>query len=403
MSLLRIYGSHAPGRCSWALIDDNHTPVVRDEGRLTDVPRHADLVQLVLPADQILLVRARLPAGARRLAGSALAYAIEDQITGEPEASHVIWLGMAGEEDVLAAVDRQSIKSWRDALDSVGIRHYEIHCETLMLPRRNNEWSLAWDGREGYVRTGEFEGGATDSGDHRRPPLSLLLMLDEARKTGSLPAAIALHATAPDGTPDIEAWQKTLGVNIRSAGQWNWWAALPDAGVSLVREHRHWLAWAGTLQRLRPAAWILGAALVIHAAALVIDWASLAREQRNLRQGMEARFRATFPDTVAVVDPALQMRRKLAEARHAAGQTNSSDFLPMIDKAGSALKDLPAGSVRVLSYESGRMTIEILSADEATTRRIVARLQQSGLRVDAPAAAPARSGSGTVVITARSS
>jgi len=56
-----------------------------------------------------------------------------------------------------------------------------------------------------------------------------------------------------------------------------------------------------------------------------------------------------------------------------------------------------------VAYESGRMTIEIAITDEAATRRIVARLQQSGLRVDKPVAAPSRSGSKTVVITARSS
>ncbi len=152
-------------------------------------------------------------------------------------------------------------------------------------------------------------------------------------------------------------------------------------------------------RRLRPAAWIFGAALLVHAAALVMDWISLANEQRNLRQNMEARFRATLPDTVAVVDPVLQMRRKLAEARHAAGQPDGSDFLPMIDKAGTALKDLPAGSVRILSYENGRLTIELAATDEAAARRIVARLLQSGLSVDP---ASPRSG-GTVVITARSS
>jgi general secretion pathway protein L len=117
---------------------------------------------------------------------------------------------------------------------------------------------------------------------------------------------------------------------------------------------------------------------------------------------MESRFRTAFPDAVAVADPALQMRRKLTDARHAAGQPDSADFLPMIEKIGTALKEVPAGSVRIASYESGRMTLELAAVEEAGVRRIVARLLQSGMRVDTSAAGT-RAGSATTVLTVRSS
>lgn len=126
---------------------------------------------------------------------------------------------------------------------------------------------------------------------------------------------------------------------------------------------------------------MLGAALTLHAVALIIGWTLLAGEQRTLRQKMEMRFRATFPDAVAVVDPMLQMRRKLAEARHAAGLPDSGDFLPMIELVAAATKGLPAGAMRAVSYESGRMTLELATNEEAT-HHIVARLIESGLNVD---------------------
>ena len=117
---------------------------------------------------------------------------------------------------------------------------------------------------------------------------------------------------------------------------------------------------------------------------------------------MEARFRATFPDAVAVVDPALQMRRKIIEARHGAGQSDSGDFLPMIEKVTVGLKDLPGGGLRILSYESGRMTLELAATDEAAVNRIVTRLTHSGLSVERSAAVKRPAGA-TVVITVRSS
>jgi general secretion pathway protein L len=403
MSLLRIYASllDAPQRCQWALVNNGREPVA-GEGRLAELPRRAERIQLVVPAAQVLITRARVPQEARRHAGSALAFAVEEQTAGEPDANQVSWLGTVGDNDVLAVVDKAGLMRWRVALDAAGVRGYEVHCETLLLPWVTGEWSLAWNGREGFVRTGEFEGAATDCGDREAPPLSLRLMLEEAEAHSAGPSSIAIYPTAPEAAPDIAAWQSELGIAVRLAGTWDWRTVPPGAGVSLAQERQRWRAFTGAAARLRPAAWILGAALVIQAAALGIDWTSLANEQRTLRQQMESRFRAAFPDAVAVVDPALQMRRKLVEAHHTAGQSDSGDFLPMIEKVMAAMKDLPAGGLRIVSYDSGRMTLEFAANEEAAVHRIVTRLVQSGLSVE-PSAALKRPGGATVVITVRAS
>jgi general secretion pathway protein L len=163
-----------------------------------------------------------------------------------------------------------------------------------------------------------------------------------------------------------------------------------------VRERQSWRALAGGAARLKPAAWIAAGALALHAAALVADWTLLAGEQRALRRQMEARFRAAVPDAVAVADPALQMRRKLAEARHAAGVADGGDFLPLIERVAAGMNGLPAGSVRVASYESGRITLELSVADEALLNRVVARLRDAGLGVDTAVTA-ARPGASAVL------
>jgi general secretion pathway protein L len=147
-----------------------------------------------------------------------------------------------------------------------------------------------------------------------------------------------------------------------------------------------------TLASLRPAAWFAGAALAIHAMALVADWTALSAEQRRLRAGMEARFRSAFPDAVAVTNPALQMRRQLAVARPGAGVPDGGDFAPMIGKAAAALKELPPGALRSISYEAGRISLELGAVEQAAMRRIAARLGHDGLIVDV---------AGTKLITVR--
>jgi general secretion pathway protein L len=403
VSLLRIRGplDEAPSRCQWALIAAGCEPVA-GEGPLSQLPRRAERVQLLIPAAQVLITRVSLPHAAKRHAGSVLAYAIEDEIVGEPDAGQASWLGSAGDEDVVAVMDKKGLKRWLDALAATGIRAPEVHCEALLLPWVAGQWSVAWDGREGIVRNGKLEGAATDCGDRESPPLSLRLLLEEAQSRGERPASIALYVAAPSAAPDIEAWQRELGVALHLAGPWEWRAAAPQAGVSLARPRQRWRMAPGVLARLRPAAWIAGGALAMMAVGLVADWMVLAGDQKTLRQGMAARFRSVFPDAVAVADPALQMRRKVADARHAAGRPDGGDFLPMIEQVAAAAEGLPAGAVRALSYEGGRITLELSAVDDAGVRRVVARLLQAGLGVDAVGAlssTPARATSTTVVLT----
>lgn len=405
MSLLRIRISltDTPERCQWTLVSDGQEPV-SGEGLITELPRRVDHVQLVIPAPQVLITRLRLPEAARRQRGAVLAYAVEDRIAGEPDANQVSWIAAVDEDDVVAVIDRQSLKVWCDALEAAGIHDFEVQSETLLLPLPSGEWSIAWNGREGFIRCGVYEGSTTDCGDHETPPLALHMMLEAAQTQSLAPTSIGVYAVTPDAMPDLEVWSRKLGVSVRFAGTWGWRTVLPGAGVSLVRARQSWRGFSGIVARLRPAGWILGAALAIHAIALLIDWSFLANERRVLRQQMETRFREIFPDAVAVVDPSLQMRRKLAEARHALGQADEGDFLPMIETVASTTKSLPPGAVRTLSYESGRMTIELTAVDQASVQRIVLVLRQSGLVVDTSPGQGNSSAKGTamkVILTVR--
>jgi hypothetical protein len=87
------------------------------------------------------------------------------------------------------------------------------------------------------------------------------------------------------------------------------------------------------------------------------------------------------------------MRRQLAAAHHRAGMPDGGDFAPMIEKVAIGLKELPAGGLRTVSYEGGRMTLELAPLEAAALSRTVARLVQTGLIVDV---------AGTKLITVRS-
>lgn len=402
MSLLRIFCSLTPipAQCQWVLFDD-HAGAHPGDGALADLPKGSAQVELVLAASQVLITRARLPATSRRQSAALLAYAAEERLASDPDANQVSRLGQVDGDDVLAVVNRQRLQTWQDALSAVGIHADAIYCETLMLPVQHGQWSLAWNGQEGFVRTGEFEGGATDCGDAHTPPLALHLLLEDARTREAVPTSITLHVATLAAEPDLEAWQHSLGVDIQLASRQNWRTALTTAPIRIIQDRRHWRPTAAALTRWRPVAWILLAALAVHSAALLTDRVRLASQQHQLRQQMETRFRALFPGAVAVADPVLQTRRQLAQARHAANQPDDGDFPVMLGKVVTALNSVPTAQLHALSYEDGRMTLEFTTPGDALARQIQARLTRAGFDVAVPPSTP-RAVAGALTLTLRS-
>ena len=379
-------------RCQWSLLIPGHTPEF-GEGLLSKLPKISGAVQMILPAADVLILRAQLPPAARRRAGSLLAYAVEDDTASEPDSNEVSWLGAVNAEagmaqsgaDVLAVIDKSGLTAWRSALLDAGIRDYQIHCETLLLPWQRGQWTMVWNGSEGIVRTGQFEGSVTDRGNAETPPLSLRMLVQEAESRGQRPAAIAMYSSTGDGLDpasvpvDLAAWSRELGVNVQFEGLWDWRTAPSNGDSCLVRTGRRWIDIHGMAGRLKLAAGLLVAAFLIHGVALILDWSLLAREQQALRSQMETDFRKAFPEAVAIIDPALQMRRNLVSERQTAGLSDSSDFLPMLEQLAVAIRGLPAPAIKTISYTGGRLIVEFTNVSEAGIAEVRGNLLKAGV------------------------
>ena len=107
--------------------------------------------------------------------------------------------------------------------------------------------------------------------------------------------------------------------------------------------------------RLPRLAWALAAALVaVQFGATVADGWRLERERRALEAEREAVFRAAVPEAKTVVDPALQMRRNLADLQRSRGRAAANDFLSL---AANAAKGDAAPAARLV-YAGGRLEVD---------------------------------------------
>jgi general secretion pathway protein L len=365
----------------WALRRDEQ---VKDGGaRLADVPRAEETV-LVVPVARVTFVRAALPQGpAARLAKLA-PFAIEDAIVSAPEQVHCAVLDddRTGER-LIAVLDREWLDGALTELASFGIKPDRAIVESALVVGDAGAWTVVWSGDGGFVAFGGVEAITLDASVEGHPPLALKLALDERRRAGAAPQTMRVLTAGAADPPDTAKWSASLRVPVALAGKW-----LPEASDASAADCADLLpgarpgAWAaeGWLARLKPAAALAAALVAAHVLVTVGDWARLAYEARGLRQQMEAVFRKAFPEAKAVIDPALQMRRNVADLRRAAGEPDAADLVPLLAKLAPALAAAGARP-QALRYERGELELELVVAAGETRERLASRLRVPGVQV----------------------
>lgn len=373
MSMLRIYPDAAGENFDWVLLD--HAGQLIRTG--TNEPPLAAKCEVILPAAKVLLTRVKIPRANKRRQAALLSFTVEEKLISEPEMNHVAVGGSFPDGSVaLAVLDKVWLTHLLARLQALNLNPVRIMPETLLPSLTPFCWAIVWSGSSGFLRTGEFSGIALDSA-RNTIPLGLKLALRESDP----PQKIVLHVLNSDA-PDIDQWSAQLGVNIELGDDWDWKKGIVSCPINLLQGEfgpkQIDLSW---LPKLRPALMMLVLMLVLQFFGIVADWALLAREKTHLNAEMTQLFKASFPAAKVVVDAPLQMARKLADLKHAAGFQEAGDFLPLLSGVAQPLAALPRGKLKSIDYEPGKLglSIELVGSDSANS--LQKTLAASGLQV----------------------
>lgn len=384
MNTLRIYFSSTwrdnTTPCAWALCDESGAVLQSGNDPLAALPKGNECIAILAP-DRVLSVSAKLPPGSRRRWQAALPFVAEEYTLPDPEDNHVVPGPMLPDGRVmLAVVDKPWLKRIVEACRTANLSLRRMVPETFLPPLAADTWTLVWDGRSGFVRTGAAGGMALDDGDADTMPLALRLRAAQSSLPGKI--EVRLPQYVPEAQRTQPHWD-TLPAALAAGPAWDWRRApVPADALNLL-----WGDFAPRARisewwpKLRPAALILLAALGVEAVGANIEWAMLAHEKKTLAQNMERSFHAAFGEASTVVDAPLQMQRNLADLRHSAGMPDDGDFLPLLDAAAPVLAALPANSVQGLHYESGRLDVDVRLARSADFNDLRQRLQTKGIGV----------------------
>lgn len=341
---------------------------------------------LVFDSRDVSLLAVKLPPLSGARLAKALPNLVEDLLLQDVQScSFAIGPKVDDDGRLIAVIDRNWLDFVVGAFERRGIKITAAWPSQLALPLEPGRWSIACLRESIAVRTGVAEGYGWSAGATPEARVESLSAAIDAGAFGGKPQG-ALVFTADD------TWTATLSEVSGKTGLALEARPLPlptSASVNLMDARRagaaqRWLAafdWRAWRLPLAMAASVLVAFLI----GLNADWARMAGERSDLRRGMENTFRRTFPDAQVVVDPMLQMQRRVTEMRQGAGQSAPEDFLPMLTRFSAALGARSADSVAQIEYRDARLRVRFKQGffDGPGARDALSTAcRQKGLHVD---------------------
>ncbi|MCY1281991.1 type II secretion system protein L [compost metagenome] len=218
-------------------------------------------------------------------------------------------------------------------------------------------------------------------------------------------ALAAWQALAPDGTwyADADAAAAAPVPALRSAARTSWtlWiegaqACLREPGLDLAQFEFA----QGRADRWNLAAWrvplaLLAGIVLVQVLGMNIHWLLLRNEQQRVEAAQQQTLRSAFPQTQAILDAPLQMRRQVEQLRIASGRSTPEDFLPLADRFAQAARRLPPDALQALEYRGRMLVVTLKPGTDIASLRNAAR--QAGLQMEEDKTGAAGSAAGGAV------
>jgi general secretion pathway protein L len=307
-------------------------------------------------------------------------YAMEESLAGEVEQFHFA-IGATGADGstLVAALRREEMRGWLDALASAGIEPQAVVPDTLCVPDNPGKTVAVIDSGLLLVRA----------------PGSLPVALDAEPLTESFTLAglegddrhVQLFVSQHDWQHSremIEALREVTGsldLQILPDG------ALPLLASTAVRagtlsllqgEFVRRTGWRAEWQRWRVAAILAVVALVLHLGVRGYDLVRLNAEQRRLDAAIEQAARIALPDVERIEDARVQVEQRLAGA----GSGEPDGLLAQLAAVGGALAGAPGPKLESLGWRERTLELQVVAANTDAIARFAQGVNARGLTAD---------------------
>lgn len=375
----------------WALYDASGVCVSTGRDPPARWPR-ADALEVIVAAGQVRLAAVDLPPIPASRVAAAATFALEDQLAGPADEQ---WLAASAQQPggrvtvVIAA--RALVAGLRARAADTGLpaRLTRALAEPELAPTGNDAcWCVPADGDAdggGFVRLPDGSAFPVDAAppDGALPP-ELTLALAAAARSRAAPAQVRVDAAVTAAA--LARWQRETGVPFVRGEPWRWHAASPAAFARATNLLHGEMAPTPPRRGARarsfvPALAIAAAALALHVAATIGDWAWWRVDASRTAQAWAAvAATAGVPAAAASTPTAARaaLADRYAQTRHAQGLPAPNDALPLLARAAPALAALPAGTLKSATYADGHWTLDLQRVESGVIRDLDGRLKRAG-------------------------
>ena len=314
-------------------------------------------VILLVPAEQVLLKKAEVPARQTSQLRKAVPFALEDELAADINDLH---FALGPREDGItpvAVVDRRLMEGWIGLCRAYGIQPQMILPDLLTIPWQEDTWSILLDAAQALVRTGRYSGFSCEQEllgtllnaeleNGNQPDQINVWLCDGEDFRLALPAEnVEPRALAcPDGALSVmaEGWQPRQGIDLQQGEFKN----RPD----IARKLRPW----------RWAAIFFGVWVALSFGKMLLELRHLEQQQDLLRGQIEKEFKRAFPGAKKVANVRVRMERQLRALRGGGGGgTNALELLAASSKAITAQKD---AKLEAISFRNDKLELQVSAA-----------------------------------------
>lgn len=345
---------------------------------------------VIAPGASVTLARPELPVkGGTRLAQVA-PYAMEELLAGEVEQFHFgIGPTDAAGRTLVAALRREEMRGWVDALRAAGLEPQAMIPDTLCVPDNPAKTVAVIDSGQLLVRA----------------PGELPVALDAEPLTEAFALAglegedrhVQLYVSQHDWQQSremIEALREVTGsldlqllpdgaLPLLAAG------AVQSGALSLLQgEFARRTGWRAEWERWRVAALVGFAALALHVGVRGYDLVTLNAEQARLDAAIEQAARVALPGVERIEDARAQVAQRLAGG----GAADPEGLLAVLAAVGGALAGSPGPSVESLGWRDRALELQMAAPDTDSFARFSQAIAARGLAADVASAMPTDKG-----------
>lgn len=327
-------------------------------------------VLFAVPGGDVTLREVSLTPAEKRHIARSLPYMLEEEFAGDIDQMHFASRPLGKLELGVAACTHGVMKRWEERLAELPTTVQWIP-EPLLLPWQPGELCIVIEPAQLIVRGGRNEGFTAE----RELAAAMLAALPE----GCAGTVVVYGDDQAEDTALLPPW-------MQDAMQWR--RGNFAASLMLAEEERHPLnlrqgEYGANLpvdlwwQQWRLVAGLFGAAFLLQVGATYASYASLEKENFQLRQQIETTYRQVVPSG-AVVDAEKQLEQQLSQLR---GGGESVSFVGMMDRIGRVVAAQDGAQVASINFNDklGDVRLNLVVADFRSVEAIRSGLVAAGL------------------------